>query len=257
MQTSICIGQGADFVATITCWLPCARRTAAGPTSTTKSPTTRPASGIQMISRPGRRADHRPDRWRVLGRLGNAVRQDVVAGHRFGDHRGRGATAGKYIFTRVRPSTENNPCLWFKGGSNHSFPSGEAAVSAALVTPYVIEYGGDNPRPMPCYCSALCRRGARSRIRRTGRPTWWQVGRWWLVRLVRPRPRRAGDDRVAASRIRRRVQANILTPARRAIWPPETAAAAAGQPTTAGRVRVPPSARHRFSEFRCMRRARA
>jgi undecaprenyl-diphosphatase len=55
------------------------------------------------------------------------------------------ASAGKYIFTRVRPSTENNPCLWFKGGSNHSFPSGEAAVSAALVTPYIIEYSGDNP----------------------------------------------------------------------------------------------------------------
>ena len=35
------------------------------------------------------------------------------------------ATVGKYAFTRVRPSTENNPCLWFKGGSNYSFPSGE------------------------------------------------------------------------------------------------------------------------------------
>jgi hypothetical protein len=58
---------------------------------------------------------------------------------------GVAATAGKYIFTRVRPSTQDNPCLWFKGGSNHSFPSGEAAVSAALVTPYVIEYGSDNP----------------------------------------------------------------------------------------------------------------
>jgi membrane-associated phospholipid phosphatase len=55
------------------------------------------------------------------------------------------AEAGKYIFTRVRPNTEDNPCLWFQGGSNHSFPSGEAAVSAALVTPYVIEYGRDNP----------------------------------------------------------------------------------------------------------------
>jgi len=55
------------------------------------------------------------------------------------------AEAGKYIFTRVRPNTEDNPCLWFQGGSNHSFPSGEAAVSAALVTPYVIEYAQDNP----------------------------------------------------------------------------------------------------------------
>ena len=49
------------------------------------------------------------------------------------------AQAGKYIFTRTRPDQKDNPCLWFQGGSNHSFPSGEAAVSAALVTPYVLE----------------------------------------------------------------------------------------------------------------------
>ena len=55
------------------------------------------------------------------------------------------ATAGKYIFTRTRPSTTDNPCLWFQHGSNYSFPSGEAAVSAALVTPYVIEYAHDYP----------------------------------------------------------------------------------------------------------------
>ena len=58
-----------------------------------------------------------------------------------------GATANvsKFIFTRVRPSTTDNPCLWFQGGSNYSFPSGEAAVAAALVTPYVLEYGDENP----------------------------------------------------------------------------------------------------------------
>jgi hypothetical protein len=27
----------------------------------------------------------------------------------------------KYIFTRTRPSTEDNPCLWFQHGSNYSF----------------------------------------------------------------------------------------------------------------------------------------
>lgn len=58
---------------------------------------------------------------------------------------GAGATAGKYIFTRARPSTENNPCLWLQGGHNYSFPSGEAAVAAGLVTPYVIEYARDFP----------------------------------------------------------------------------------------------------------------
>ena len=56
-----------------------------------------------------------------------------------------GAEAGKYIFTRARPNPEDNPCLWFQGGSNHSFPSGEASVAAALVTPYILEYGADNP----------------------------------------------------------------------------------------------------------------
>jgi undecaprenyl-diphosphatase len=56
-----------------------------------------------------------------------------------------GASAGKKIFTRVRPSETDNPCLWFKGGSNYSFPSGEASVAAALVTPYVLEYGPDYP----------------------------------------------------------------------------------------------------------------
>ncbi len=55
------------------------------------------------------------------------------------------ATAGEHIFTRVRPVDENNPCLWFQGGSNHSFPSGEASFSAALVTPYILEYGGEHP----------------------------------------------------------------------------------------------------------------
>jgi membrane-associated phospholipid phosphatase len=58
---------------------------------------------------------------------------------------GVSATAGKYIFTRTRPSDANNPCLWFQGGSNYSFPSGEASVAAALVTPYVLEYGSDYP----------------------------------------------------------------------------------------------------------------
>jgi membrane-associated phospholipid phosphatase len=58
---------------------------------------------------------------------------------------GVAATAGKYIFTRVRPNTANNPCLWFQGGSNYSFPSRETSVAAALVTPYVLEYAGEYP----------------------------------------------------------------------------------------------------------------
>ena len=55
------------------------------------------------------------------------------------------AMAGKYVFTRTRPIDADNPCLWFQGGSNYSFPSGEASVAAALVTPYVLEFGRDYP----------------------------------------------------------------------------------------------------------------
>ncbi len=58
---------------------------------------------------------------------------------------GVAADAGKYLFTRVRPSTANDACRWFDGGSNYSFPSGEAAVAAALVTPYILEYGREHP----------------------------------------------------------------------------------------------------------------
>jgi membrane-associated phospholipid phosphatase len=55
------------------------------------------------------------------------------------------AAAGKRIFTRVRPSTADDPCLWFQGGANYSFPSREAAVAMALVGPMVLEYGGEDP----------------------------------------------------------------------------------------------------------------
>ena len=72
---------------------------------------------------------------------------------------GVSATAGKYIFTRARPSDGNNPCLWFQGGSNYSFPSGEASVAAALVTPYILEYGSEYPAAyalllLPAYVGA-------------------------------------------------------------------------------------------------------
>jgi len=54
------------------------------------------------------------------------------------------AEAGKRIFRRERPATANNPCRWFQD-SNHSFPSAEATNAAALVTPYILEYGDDYP----------------------------------------------------------------------------------------------------------------
>ena len=55
------------------------------------------------------------------------------------------ATVMKYAFTRERPSETNNPDHWFAHGSNHSFPSVETALSASMVTPFVLEYGGEHP----------------------------------------------------------------------------------------------------------------
>ena len=51
----------------------------------------------------------------------------------------------KRTFTRVRPTDTDDPCRFFAHDSNRSFPSGEAAVAAALVAPYVIEYAGQYP----------------------------------------------------------------------------------------------------------------
>ena len=51
----------------------------------------------------------------------------------------------KRVAGRVRPIDGHDPCLWGKGSETRSFPSEEAAVAAALVTPYLLEYGGDKP----------------------------------------------------------------------------------------------------------------
>lgn len=58
-----------------------------------------------------------------------------------------GATAevGKLVFTRARPNEGGNPCLWFQGSADQSFPSLESAAAAGLVTPYIIEYGAESP----------------------------------------------------------------------------------------------------------------
>ena len=55
-----------------------------------------------------------------------------------------GAEVGKHVFRRERPRTSNNPCAWFED-ANRSFPSEEATMAAALVTPYILEYGHDHP----------------------------------------------------------------------------------------------------------------
>jgi len=55
------------------------------------------------------------------------------------------STVMKYAFTRERPNETNNPNNWFAHGSNDSFPSTETALSASLVTPFVLEYAGEHP----------------------------------------------------------------------------------------------------------------
>ena len=74
-------------------------------------------------------------------RLGNTawrgIDSEIIAGV--------SAEAMKHIFTRVRPADTDDAGLWFQGESNHSFPSGEAAAAASIVTPYILEYGKDSP----------------------------------------------------------------------------------------------------------------
>jgi membrane-associated phospholipid phosphatase len=54
-------------------------------------------------------------------------------------------TAGKFIFTRARPTQTNDPNQWFLGGHHYSFPSGEVGAMSAVVTPLILEYKNDHP----------------------------------------------------------------------------------------------------------------
>ncbi|MGB7540530.1 MAG: phosphatase PAP2 family protein [Burkholderiales bacterium] len=51
----------------------------------------------------------------------------------------------KYAFTRARPAQTDDPDAWFQGRGHYSFPSGEVAAVSAIVTPFVLEYGAENP----------------------------------------------------------------------------------------------------------------
>src|SRR6516225_5658864 len=54
----------------------------------------------------------------------------------------------KVAFSRVRPRDSGpggDPNLWFQGGGNQSFPSGEVTAVSAIVTPFMFEYGHDHP----------------------------------------------------------------------------------------------------------------
>jgi undecaprenyl-diphosphatase len=51
----------------------------------------------------------------------------------------------KRVFARSRPREGNDPDAWFQGAGNESFVSDEVARTAALVTPFILEYGAENP----------------------------------------------------------------------------------------------------------------
>jgi membrane-associated phospholipid phosphatase len=51
----------------------------------------------------------------------------------------------KMTFSRARPYQSNDPNQWFQGSGHNSFPSGEATISSAVVTPFILEYGHDHP----------------------------------------------------------------------------------------------------------------
>jgi len=51
----------------------------------------------------------------------------------------------KYAVSRPRPSEDSNPDDFFKGHGHQSFPSGETAEIASVVTPFIAEYGSDHP----------------------------------------------------------------------------------------------------------------
>jgi hypothetical protein len=58
---------------------------------------------------------------------------------------GVASTTLKVAFSRERPGQVNDPNRWFTGHGNQSFPSGEVTATAAIVTPFVLEYGRDQP----------------------------------------------------------------------------------------------------------------
>ena len=51
----------------------------------------------------------------------------------------------KYGFSRARPYQGDNPNAWFKGSGHQSFPSGEVTLQASFVTPFIANYGRQDP----------------------------------------------------------------------------------------------------------------
>ncbi len=49
------------------------------------------------------------------------------------------------LFSRSRPRLTESPNQWFQGHGHGSFPSGEVALQASFVTPFILEYHHDHP----------------------------------------------------------------------------------------------------------------
>ena len=58
---------------------------------------------------------------------------------------GVSAEALKLAFSRARPSQTDDPNDFFAGRGHKSFPSGEVTNITAIITPFVLEYGPDEP----------------------------------------------------------------------------------------------------------------
>jgi len=56
-----------------------------------------------------------------------------------------GAEILKLAFSRQRPNQGDNPSKWFQGGCCDSFPSGEVAIQASFVTPFIVRYARSDP----------------------------------------------------------------------------------------------------------------
>ncbi|WP_293997260.1 phosphatase PAP2 family protein [Sphaerotilus sp.] len=51
----------------------------------------------------------------------------------------------KNTFSRTRPAQNPDPNVWFAGSGHKSFPSGETAMVAAFVTPWILELHEEHP----------------------------------------------------------------------------------------------------------------
>ncbi len=88
-----------------------------------------------------------------------------------------GATAGKYIFTRVRPSTEDNPVPVVQGRLQLQLSRAAKRRSPPRSSPRTCSNTAASiRRPTRCCCCPSMSVRGESRTRRTGRRTCWRAG---------------------------------------------------------------------------------